>query len=167
MFRFTAGMMVRINGKSNSQTDLLFDKITKPNFSINELHEDIELYYAFISILGRYVVKDSIYRANHPSSPSEIDKWFNAKDEALAMVLFENGIDRWNVEIRKKMEQNKNSFWLVELTKAEEQKLPPYKYTQKTKPVGSIMNDGWGYDGISRFITLLQKCESFRNKPVF
>ena len=167
MFQFSKGMVARVNDKSNTQTDLLFDEITKPRFDIDAFHEDKDLYYAFISILGRYVIKDSTYRANHPSASAEIENWFNAKDEAIAMVLFENGVERWNAEIRKKMETNKNSFWLVELNKADEKNLPPYKYTQRNKTIGSVMNDGWGYDGISRYITILQKCESFRKTPEF
>ena len=154
------------NQKSNKHTDTLFAQITKPDFSINAFHEDKDLYYAFISILGRYVVKDTIYRGNQPTAPKHVDTWFNAKDEAIALVLFENGIDRWNAEINYKKEQ-RDSFWLVELDKEAERTLPPYKYTQKNKKAGSVMNDGWGYEGISRYITILQKVEAFRKTPLF
>ena len=159
-------MIAIANHKSQKHTDTLFAQITKPDFSINAFHEDKQLYYAFISILGRYVVKDTIYRGNQPTAPNNVDNWFNVKDEAIALVLFENGIDRWNAEIKYKKAQ-RDLFWLVELDKEAERTLPPYKYTQRNKKAGSVMNDGWGYEGISRYITILQKVESFRKTPLF
>ena len=159
-------MIAIANHKSQKHTDTLFAQITKPDFSINAFHEDKQLYYAFISILGRYVVKDTIYRGNQPTAPNNVDNWFNVKDEAIALVLFENGIDRWNAEIKYK-KAKRDSFWLVELDKEAERTLPPYKYTQKNKKTGSVMNDGWGYEGISRYITILQKVEAFRKTPLF
>ena len=84
----------------------LFETITDDKFDIKLLYEDEHLYYAFISVFGRYTVKDTLFRANTQDNIADIESWYNPKDEALALLLLENGIQRWI----KKLELKKNAI---------------------------------------------------------
>lgn len=149
--------------------DKLLEYLMKDTFEIEDIYDNESLYYAFISIMGRYVVKDTTYRANLPTTIDDFERWFNERDEALAFLLLEHGLNRWKEEIKMKKDNNPETFWLEKLSKEEERNLPPYKYTQKknSKSEGLFLNDGWGNEGINRFVDLLTVCENFRRTAKF
>ena len=123
--------------------------------------------------MGKKVVRDVAFKSNIPQNSKNFDTWFNAKDEALAFLLLENGLERWKAEIEEQKKVNKEDCWNVKLSKSEEKNLPPYKYTQRSldqddDDIGKgLINDSWGLEGISQFLTLLKECSEFRKKKEF
>ena len=147
----------------------LFETITDDKFDIKLLYEDEHLYYAFISVFGRYTVKDTLFRANTQDNIADIESWYNPKDEALALLLLENGIQRWIKKLELKKKRNK-LIWLVKLTNEDNKTLPPYRYTQCSVGEGENgkhKNDGWGLKGITRYAELVKECEHFRTTTQF
>ena len=148
----------------------LFKTLTSDKFEIENLYDNEHLYYAFISVLGRYTVKDTLFKTNTtPDKMKDIESWYNPKDEALALLLLENGIDRWIKKLELKRQRNEQ-IWLVKLTKSDIKTLPSYRYTQCSVlegDNGKLRNDGWGLNGITRYTELVKQCQHFRTTTKF
>ena len=151
----------------------LFDCLENDIVNPNSYHDDPELYYTFISLLGKKVVRDVAFKSNIPHNSKHFDKWFNPRDEALAFLLLENGLERWKAEIEAQKEVDKEDCWNVKLSKSEEKHLPPYRFTQRSldqdeDDIGKgLINDSWGLEGISQYRILLNECAAFRKKKEF
>ena len=162
-------MMAIDNELASDNAKKLFNTITCNDFEVKKLYENEQLYYDFISVLGRYTVKDTLFKTNTPDKMKDIESWYNPTDEALALLLLENGIHRWIKKLDLKKQRN-NQIWLVKLTKADNKSLPPYRYTQCSVGEGENekhRNEGWGLYGITRYTELVKECKHFRTTAKF
>ena len=161
------------NREADAMKKKLFGMLEKNIVTPDDYHSDAELYYAFISVLGRKVMRDSAFKTNIPDNKDNFKHWFNARDEAMAFLLLDNGMERWNAEIDLlKQKSETDMFWTEKIDKNDEKKLPLYKYTQRKIPSeeeseSSIQNDGWKLEGISMYKEFLKKINKFRHSDSF
>ena len=150
----------------------LFETLEKNIVSPDDYHSDAELYYAFLSVLGRKVMRDSAFKSNVPDNKKDFEDWFNARDEAMAFLLLGNGLERWNAEIDLLRQKSvSNMFWNEKIDKEDEKNLPVYKYTQRKVSnednESSIQNDGWKLEGITTYRDFLKQINAFRDSDSF
>lgn len=95
---------------------------------------------------------------------STIDNIFTVDDEALSFVLFENGIVRWNKEIKIRKERFPDApsqAIVYKLTNEEKASLPHYIFTSKLSGE-KVAHQGWQEEGKSRFLYYKKLARNFR-----
>ena len=100
---------------------------------------------------------------------TDVNGWFTPQDEALALVLFENGIHSWRKDFEKRYEladENAAGIMKVKLSKKDKSDLPPHKYTQR-KSGSSTLLKGWSVEGLIRYSDLVKSCLNFRQTNIF
>ena len=153
--------------KSDDNTKTFIDEIFEDNFDVHKFHRDKETYVSFLTYVGKHVVKLKHFKAlvsTQNTSARDVNEWFTPQDEALAIVLFENGIERWKCDFNFRLtnaEENPAAVTRTTLTNEQRQKIPQHRYTDRSKRKNNLMK-GWDVTGMIRYSELVKIVQTFR-----
>ena len=127
-------------------------------FDMKAVHLNSDLYTSFLHLCAICVVPDQRFK-HMIKDKKPLHEWFTVDDEALAMVILENSVLKWNKEFALKI-VNPATFFTVVLTKNQRRSLPTARFTEVRD--GNKLLTGWGSPGVGRFTELKQEVMNFR-----
>ena len=139
-------------------------------FDINLFHSSINYYAAFFRLFGTSIVPHSKIKKMVIENPHTFEDKFTPDDEALALIIFDNNVERWAAETKFILEGNPANPGILlnyKISKQDSKHLPLTKYTMGKNESSNNLRSGWTQRGIVKYCSYLKDVKSFRSQIDF
>ena len=145
--------------------------ILSDTWNIDTIHTSKHHYTAFLHLFARSVLptaqwKEMIF-GNHENDMN--NGIFTSHDEALCLVIMDNNIEKWKMEVELKVQKTTGlttDLRYVNLTSDDKSKVPKPKYTMG-EDGSSNLRAGWNTEGVNTFCNYHSKVLTFRAKTSY
>ena len=131
---------------------------------VDKLQDTKEAYGAFVQVFGQCIVPKAKFKRMICGTQDAYETSYTAEDEALALVILENNIEKWSAENNKALLANANhpdAILTYKLSAAEKEDIPQSKYTMGTS-TNNNLRSGWNSKGIKKYTFFLKQTKTFR-----
>ena len=165
---FSAVISMRKGIETNEAIcDMIKQVLNKDNpLQIDKIQEKKETYAAFVQIFGHNIVPNAKFKRMIGGETHTFEKSYTSEDEALALVILDNNIERWSAITNKAITANPNhpdALLSYKLSNAEKEGIPPTKYTMGTNSNNNNLRSGWNKKGIKKYTQFLKQTKAFRD----
>ena len=141
-------------------------------FNLDVLLSSKDHYAAFIRLMGYQIVPTNRMKNMVLTEPDKYEAAYTEQDEALALIILDNNLQRWSLESKKILEKSPTNPDLLldyKIKKAEmiDLEIPDTKYTMGVGTKKNNLRCGWSDTGIRVFNGFVKKVIDFRQTNDF